>query len=84
MRAVMLWLPVPKGLRENNYAGQRALMRLSGKARASLDSTDREQAPGEPAIVERANPLGLANPSNAAGRDAAALESRSYSCADLG
>jgi len=30
----------------------------------------------------RANPLGLANPSNAAGRDAAALESRSYSCVD--
>jgi len=53
-----------KGLRENNFAGQRALMRPSGKARG------------------RANPLGLANPSNAAGRDAAALESRSYSCAD--
>jgi len=53
-----------QGPRKNKFAGQRALMRLSDKARG------------------RANPLGLANPSNAAGRDAAALESRSYSCAD--
>jgi len=59
--AYLVWR---KGLRQNNFAGQRASMRPSSKARG------------------RANPLGLANPSNAAGRDAAALESRSYSGAD--